>query len=95
MYKKIYKVSKNSEIISGNENFCKVISKALNHFIILNLGTNKWYFFNDNACSNEENKEGDNIYVEDINFSPCSLNNFNCFDGTWYKFFAIKIICKN
>ena len=70
------------------------MSKARNHLIILNLGTNKWYFYNDNACINEKNKEGDNVYVEDINFSPCSLNDFNCFDGTWYKFLAIKIICK-
>ena len=68
--------------------------KKPNHFIILNLGTNKWYFYNDHACINEENKVDNNIYVEDINFSPCGQNDFNCFDGTWYRFLAIKIICK-
>ena len=54
-----------------------------NHFIIFKLGTNKWYFFNDNACLTEENKVADNVYIEDINFSTCGTNEFNCFDGTW------------
>ena len=48
------------------------------------IGTNKWYFFNDNtACITEKNKVGDNIYVEEINFSSCSESMFNCYDGTW------------
>ena len=51
--------------------------------IIFKLGTNKWYFFNDNACLTEENKVADNVYIEDINFSTCATNEFNCFDGTW------------
>ena len=59
------------------------IRTSPNHFIIFKLGTNKWYFFNDNACLTEENKVADNVYIEDINFSTCGTNEFNCFDGTW------------
>ena len=52
-------------------------------FIILKLGTNKWYFYNDNACINERNIVSTNMYAEDINFSTCGSSDFNCFDGTW------------
>ena len=48
------------------------------------IGTNKWYFFNDNiACINSRNKILENVYVEDINLSSCNSNQFNCHDGTW------------
>ena len=52
-------------------------------FSYYNLGTNKWYFYNDNTCINDRNVVSTNIYVEEINFSTCGSNDFNCFDGTW------------